>query len=194
MPSRSRSVFITGIVVGIARRKLGGDLLVEQQITHALATYGNGPWAEERVDAGSVTRSQQIFHRLKLAQIHLARQRLQKMRAAQAVHDRAFDFAQVQGDARFLQACGDGFQAFERAGVDVVDGAALQDQVRQRRMLRHFAVDAVFQRAAVGELQVFIHAQTHHARMRNHFVAVHIAKVFGALHLAHFGNMRSAGT
>ena len=102
MPSRSRSVFITGIVVGIARRKLGGDLLVEQQITHALATYGNGPWVEERVDAGSATRLQQIFHRLKLAHIHLARQRLQKMRAAQAVHHRAFDFAQVQCNTRFL--------------------------------------------------------------------------------------------
>ena len=48
-------------------------------------------------------------------------------------------------DLRLLERVLDGLQAFQRTGVDVVDGGALQNHVLKGRLLGHGRVDAVFQ-------------------------------------------------
>jgi hypothetical protein len=64
----------------------------------------------------------QLVKGLVLGQENPASEGFQQMRALQSVHDGALDLGQVKLDARIDHAMVDGFQTFQRRGVDPVHG------------------------------------------------------------------------
>ena len=64
------------------------------------------------------------LHCLVLGEKYLARQLLQKVTAAQPIHDNPFHFTQVQGYALLSQSMIDGFEYLQSTQVDRVYGGA----------------------------------------------------------------------
>jgi hypothetical protein len=59
------------------------------------------------------------FHCLILGQVIVAGQGFKKAGGGETIHDRPFDFAQVQLDIQFCQGVIELFQCFQRAKVDL---------------------------------------------------------------------------
>ena len=99
----------------------------------------------------------------------------------------------MQRDAGVPEAGLDGFQALQRARIDVVDGRALQHDVTQVRMVRHGVVDAVLEAPGIREVQALVHAQAHEPRADEHLMPEHVPEVFGARHQPDHRDVRPAG-
>ena len=87
-------------------------------------------------------------------QKYLSTKAAQEIGFLQSIHDRPLHFGQMQGHTCRTQSVFDGFQPVQGAGIDVVDGRALQYDMTQLRRGCHGVVDAVFEIACVGEIQL----------------------------------------
>ena len=106
------------------------------------------------------------------------------MGALQAIHHRTLDFGKVQTDTRLLEAQIDGFQALERAGVDVIYCRAHQNEMPETRVVCDQPIYGVFQEPGIHKRQAFVDPQCHHRFVLENVVTLHVAEMLGGRHLA----------
>ena len=99
----------------------------------------------------------------------------------------------MHGDIRISQFVNQVCKRFQRAGINVVYGAAHQHQMLNRRVIRHRIQNIRFQILRVGEVQAFIHANGQHMGAGVNRVAQDIAEMFRVTNSSHYRDMGTAG-
>lgn len=87
----------------------------------------------------------------------------------------------------------DQLQALQRAGVDAVDGGAVQHHVAQRGTYGDLLLDDGLDGAGTCEIGAFVDAQAQDLGHADHIVAADAAEVLGARHLPDHRDMRARG-
>ena len=101
-----------------------------------------------------------MLHCTIICEKDLATEMLEKVRFFKTIHDGSFDFGEVQADIRLTQTLFDRLEAFQSAGIDIINRGALQHHVFELRVARDFSIESVFDVARIGKVQAFIDPQT----------------------------------
>src|SRR5690606_36020569 len=89
---------------------------------------------------------------------------LGKSSADQAIHDRAFDFRQMQGDAGIAQPVVDRFEALQSGSVDLIHGRAHQNDVSYSRLRSYTFEHEVLEPTCIEVRQALIDADRQDVR------------------------------
>ena len=78
------------------------------------------------------------------------------MRAFQSIHDRAFDLGQVERDASEMQIAVDRLEAFECAGIDMIDGRAHEHDVLEVGFVGDQRANAILEKTCIGKIEALV--------------------------------------
>ena len=99
----------------------------------------------------------------------------------------------MQLDAGRVQPFVKAFQAFHRAGIEMVDSGTHQHQMTHLGAGHGPVVEQVFHGAGITKPQRLVHANGQHGVFHDNVVAVYVPEMVGAGDQAHFSHMGLAG-